>query len=116
MSAAAPALRKAVYKADTPVYVTVDTSPTGIGWVINQEDEAGTRFPTSAKVLRDCISDITMSFMDNILIKGCPKDVKDGSIGADGCWKFLTDHVSDCEKIQQRLKGACLTFSGEILA
>ena len=37
--AAAPALRKAVYNKDTPIYVTVDMSPTGIGWVINQEDE-----------------------------------------------------------------------------
>ena len=42
---AAPALRKAVYGKDIPIYVTVDTSPTGIGWVINQEDENGTRFP-----------------------------------------------------------------------
>ena len=42
---AAPALRKAVYGKDIPIYVTVDTSPTGIRWVINQEDENGTRFP-----------------------------------------------------------------------
>ena len=32
------ALRKAVYGKDIPIYVAVDTSPTGIGWVINQED------------------------------------------------------------------------------
>ena len=38
-------LQKAVYKPDTPVYVTVDTSLTGIGWVVNQEDEEGTQFP-----------------------------------------------------------------------
>ena len=31
---AAPTLRKAVYGRDIPIYVTVDTSPTGIGWVI----------------------------------------------------------------------------------
>ena len=42
---AAPTLRKAVYGEDAPIYVTVDTSPTGIGWVINQEDNDGTRFP-----------------------------------------------------------------------
>ena len=53
--AAAPALRKAVYGKDTPIYVTVDTSPTGIGWVINQEDENSTRFPVrfGAKVLSE---------------------------------------------------------------
>ena len=43
--AMAPALRKAVYGKDIPVFVTVDTSPTGIGWVINQDDDDGTRFP-----------------------------------------------------------------------
>ena len=41
----APALRKAVYTPDTPVYITVDTSSTEIGWVVNQEDEDVTPFP-----------------------------------------------------------------------
>jgi hypothetical protein len=35
----APALRKADYSDGKPIFVTVDTSPIGIGWVINQEDE-----------------------------------------------------------------------------
>ena len=49
------ALRKVVYKADTPVYVTVDTSSTGIGWVVNQEDMDDTRFPVrfGVKVLSE---------------------------------------------------------------
>ena len=49
------ALRKAIYGRDTPVYVTVDTSLTGIRWVINQEDDNGTRFPIrfGAKVLSE---------------------------------------------------------------
>ena len=49
----APTLRKVVYGKDIPIYVTVDTSLTGIEWVINQEDEGGTRFPIrfGAKVL-----------------------------------------------------------------
>ena len=34
-----PALRKADYIDGTPIYVTVDTSPTGCRWVINQEDK-----------------------------------------------------------------------------
>ena len=41
MLAAAPALRKVVYGKGVPVYVTVDPSPTEIGWVVNQEDENG---------------------------------------------------------------------------
>ena len=43
--AATPALRKAVYEKDTPIYVTIDTGLVGIGWVVNQEDEDGMRFP-----------------------------------------------------------------------
>ena len=35
------------------------------------------------KVMRDCIPDITMPFLDNIPIKGCPEDTKDESTGAD---------------------------------
>ena len=65
------------------------------------------------RVLRDCIPDITMPFLDNIPIKGCPEDTKDELIGADGCRRFVTDHISDCEKILQRLEGARLTFLGE---
>ena len=51
----ASALRKAVYGKEVPIYVTVDTSLTGIGWVINQEDDDGARFPIrfGAKVLSE---------------------------------------------------------------
>ena len=38
------ALRKAVYGKDSPIYVTIDTSPTVIGWVVNHDDEAEMRF------------------------------------------------------------------------
>ena len=58
------------------------------------------------KVLRDCIPTITMSFLDDILIKGCLEGAKDESIGANGCRRFVADHISDCEKILQRLEGA----------
>ena len=51
----ASTLRKAVYERGTLVYVTVDTSSTGIGWVVNQEDTDDTRFPIQfgAKVLSE---------------------------------------------------------------
>jgi hypothetical protein len=53
--AVASALRKGVYGRNVPVNVTVDTSPSGIGWVINQEDENDERFPIrfGAKVLSE---------------------------------------------------------------
>jgi hypothetical protein len=53
--AAEPALRKGIYGRGVLVYITVDTGPTGIGWVVNQEGENGERFPIrfGAKVLRE---------------------------------------------------------------
>jgi hypothetical protein len=53
--AAVPVLRRGIYDRGVPVYITVDTSPTGIGWVINQEGENGERFPIwfGAKVLSE---------------------------------------------------------------
>ena len=65
------------------------------------------------KVLRDCIPDITMPFLDDIPIKGCPVEEKDETIGPDGCRKFVSTHIDDCEKVPQRLEGARLTFFGE---
>ena len=49
----ASSLKKPDYKR--PVIVTVDTSPTGIGWVINQVNSEGDRDPIrfGAKVLND---------------------------------------------------------------
>ena len=63
------------------------------------------------KVLRDCILDITMPFLDNIPIKGCPVEEKDEAIGPDGCRKFVADHIDDCEKVLQGLERTRLTFS-----
>ena len=53
--ATTPTLRKTVYGKKVPIYLTVDTSPTGIGWIINQENENGARFPIrfGAKVLSE---------------------------------------------------------------
>jgi hypothetical protein len=52
---AAPTVRKGVYGNGIPIFVTVDTRPTAIGWLINQEGEDGERFPIwfGAKVLSE---------------------------------------------------------------
>jgi transposase InsO family protein len=65
------------------------------------------------KVLKDCIPNITMPFLDDIPIKGCSNEEKDESKGKEGCRKFVADHMKDCEKVLQRLEDANLTFSGE---
>ena len=56
------------------------------------------------KVLRDCIPDITMPFLDDISIKGCPVGEKDETLGLDGCRRFVATHIDDCEKVMQRLE------------
>ena len=65
------------------------------------------------KVLRDCIPDITMPFLEDIPIKGCSEEVKDESIRPDGCRRFVVDHISDYKKILQMLQGARLICFGE---
>ena len=57
-----------------------------------------------------------MPFLADIPIRGCLEDAKDESIDAEGCRKFVADHIADCEKIMRRLESALLTFSGEKLA
>ena len=48
-----PALRKLTRKEGSPIFVTMDTNMTDIGWVINQENEDGRRYVIrfGAKVL-----------------------------------------------------------------
>ena len=65
------------------------------------------------KVLRDCIPDITMPFLDDIPIKGCLVEEKDETIGPDGCRRFVATHIDDCERVLQRLENTRLTFSRE---
>ena len=68
------------------------------------------------KVLRDCILDITMPFLDDIPIKGYPVEEKDELVGPDGCQRFVANHIEDCKKILERPKRARLPFSRQKLA
>ena len=65
------------------------------------------------KVLRDCIPDIMMPFLDDIPIKGSLEEEKDESKDEAGCRRFVMDHIKDCEKVLKKLEDANLTFSGE---
>ena len=56
------------------------------------------------KVLRYCISDITVPFVNDVPIKGCPEDMKDESVGKYRCRKFIVHHITDCDRIK-RLEG-----------
>ena len=68
------------------------------------------------KVLRDCIPEITMSFLDDIPIKGSLEEEKDGSKDEAGCRRFVVNHIKDCEKVLQKLEDANLMLSGEKFA
>jgi hypothetical protein len=65
-------------------------------------------------VLKNCISETTMPFLDDIPMKGCPVELKDESKNEDGCRKFVVDHIADCEKVLRGLEDANLTFSGSL--
>ena len=51
------------------------------------------------KVLRDCIPDITMPFLDDIPIKGGLVEDKDETMGPYECRKFVADHIDDYDKV-----------------
>jgi hypothetical protein len=65
------------------------------------------------KVLRDCILEITMSFLDDIPIKGCAMEDKDETMDNRGCRKFVVDHIHNSEEVLQKLEDVHLTLSGE---
>ena len=54
------------------------------------------------KVLRDCILDITMPFLDDIPKKGCLEPGKDESLDQDGCRRFVSDHIEDNEGVSYK--------------
>ena len=65
------------------------------------------------KVLRDCILEIMMPFLDDIPIKGSLEEGKDGLKDEAGCRRFVIDHIKDCEKVLQKVDHSNLTLSGE---
>ncbi|KAL3696746.1 hypothetical protein R1sor_010822 [Riccia sorocarpa] len=64
------------------------------------------------KVLRDFVPEVTIPFVDDIPIKGCVVEENDDSITAEGCRKFVSDHIRDVERILTRLEEVHLTLSG----
>ena len=68
---------------------------------------------TMNKVLRDCIPEITMSFLDGIPMKGCAVEEKDETMDDRRCRKFVVDHIRDCEKVIHKLEDVHLTLSRE---
>ena len=65
------------------------------------------------KVLWDYIPEITMSFLDEIPMKGCAVEEKDETTDDMGCRKFVVDHIHDWEKVLRKLEYVHLTLFRE---
>ena len=64
-------------------------------------------------VLRDCIPEIMMPFLDYIPMKRCSVEEKDETMDDRGCQKLVVDHIRNCAKVLRKLEDVHLTLSGE---
>ena len=51
--------------------------------------------------------------VDDIFIKGCKEEATNLTLDADGCRRFVNNHIKDVEKILNRLEKMDLTLSLE---
>ena len=65
------------------------------------------------KVLRDCIPEITMPFLDDIPMKGCAVEEKNETMDDRGCQKFVVNQIHDGAKVLRKLEDVRLTLSEE---
>lgn len=65
------------------------------------------------KVLRSCILKIMMSFLYDILTKGCVVEEKDETMDDQGCHTFVANHIRDHEMVLGNLEDVHLMFFGK---
>jgi hypothetical protein len=63
------------------------------------------------QILRDFVPEKTIPFVDDIPIKGCKEGAKDLTLDADGCRVFVKNHITDVNRILERLEKVDLTLS-----
>ncbi|KAL2608432.1 hypothetical protein R1flu_027005 [Riccia fluitans] len=61
-------------------------------------------------VLRDFVLNKTMSFLDDVPIKGCNEQDKDKTLDQKECRQYVVEHIEDCEGILARLEEGCASF------
>jgi hypothetical protein len=66
---------------------------------------------TMNQILRDFVSEKTIHFVDDIPIKGCQEGAKDLTLDTDGCRIFVKNHITDVDRILERLEEVDLTLS-----
>jgi hypothetical protein len=63
------------------------------------------------QILRDFVPEKTIPFVDDIPIKSCQEGAKDLTLNADGCRVFVKNHITDVNRILERLEEVDLTLS-----
>jgi hypothetical protein len=66
---------------------------------------------TLNQILRDFVFEKTIPFVNDILIKGCQEGTKDLTLDADGYRVFVKNHITDVDRILERLEEVDLTLS-----
>ena len=55
------------------------------------------------RITWEIVLEKTIPFVNNIPIKGCKKEVTNSKLDADGCKRFVKDHIEDVEFFLERL-------------
>ena len=50
------------------------------------------------KIMMEFVLEKTIPFVDGIPINGCIDEVRDSILDADGCWRFVKDHINDVKR------------------
>jgi hypothetical protein len=63
------------------------------------------------RIMSEFVLEKTISFVDDISIKGFKEEIKDSTLDADGCRRFVKGHIKDVKKNLERLEEVDLTLS-----
>jgi hypothetical protein len=63
------------------------------------------------QILRDFVHEKTIPFVDDISIKSCREGAKDLTLDVDGCRVFMKNHITNVDRILERLEEVDLTLS-----
>ena len=65
------------------------------------------------QILKDFVPEKTISFVDDIPIKGCEEAKRDSTVQDNECRAFVNEHIKDVDRILSRLEEVDLTLSIE---
>ena len=62
------------------------------------------------QILKDFVPEKTISFVNDIPIKGCEEAKRDYSVQDNGCKAFINEHIKDVNNMLSRLEAVDLTL------